>query len=451
VPPALASIGLALYGVGVVALLSTGRIDLRIAITFAAAPVVLAVAILRPEWILLGVVLIPPSVMTQVPAMQMVVVLGIVLFGFLLNGRVYVGLKTGIYPLVGIIALALFMKADVPDDAAIAADAMLKHLLYYCLLMLAAYQATANGRLQVDSFVDALLVGVLVAVVLQPFVSADTTFDQFTQTPYQGQFAYLAAMGFGVSYVRFSLSPPSERRGIDAFAMLVLFVAIVLGWTRIMWVAALAVFALVSRWTHRKAFWIALAVVLLIALTLPLVGERILPGGSANIANSDTLDRITTGRSALWQDLLGRGADAAPWGNGWGYIWSVTPVDIFGFEGAFTAGGNPFVFAHNDFIFLFVELGILGVALLALFWIQLFHKVRRVSRQGASSVLFDVRVLIPILVVGLLVQLFDNSFAIRPVAERLFIASGLILGRIAASERRSVSASSMALMSPGTR
>ena len=36
---------------------------------------------------------------------------------------------------------------------------LLSHLVYYTLLMLAAFQATANERLRVDSFVDALILG----------------------------------------------------------------------------------------------------------------------------------------------------------------------------------------------------------------------------------------------------------------------------------------------------
>jgi O-antigen ligase len=322
---------------------------------------------------------------------------------------------------------------------------MLKYLVYYTLLMLAAFQATANQRLGVDSFVDALVLGAVVTAVLQPFVHADATFESIARTPFQGQFAYIAAMAFGVSYVRYSLATAESRRRLDGLLSIGFLSATVLGWARIMWIAALFIFALVSRWTGKKAFWIASSLILVLALTVPLVGERILPIGSADITDSETIDRITTGRSVLWEDLWGRGAEALPWGNGWGYMWSLTPIELFGFEGAFTAGGNPFVYPHNDFLFVFLELGILGLGLLIGFWIQLLRKIRLVSRAHDEAARFGVRVLVPILIVGLLVQLFDNGFAIRPVAERFFLAAGLVLGLIFSWQR---SAAESVVISP---
>jgi len=327
------------------------------------------------------------------------------------------------------------MKADAPAEATAAADTLLKHLIYYTLLMLAAFQATANERLRVDSFVNALILGAVVMAILQPFVNADTTFESVAHTPFQGQFAYIAAMAFGVSHVRYSLATGGSRRALDGFVSVVFLGATVLGWARIMWIATLFIFALVSRWTGKKSFWIASSLILVIALTVPLVGERILPVGSGDITDTETIDRITSGRSVLWEDLWRRGAEALPWGNGWGYMWSLTPVDLFGFEGAFTAGDNPFVYPHNDFLFVFLELGILGLGLLIGFWIQLLRRIRLVSRAHDEAARFGVRVLVPIIVVGFLVQLFDNGFAIRPVAERFFLAAGLVFGLIFSWQR----------------
>ena len=190
---------------------------------------------------------------------------------------------------------------------------------------------------------------------------------------------------------------------------------------------------------------VASSLILVLALTVPLVGERILPGGPGDITDTETIDRITTGRSVLWEDLWRRGAEALPWGNGWGYMWSLTPIDLFGFEGAFTTGDNPFVYPHNDFLFVFLELGILGLGLLIGFWIQLLRRIRLVSRAHDEAARFGVRVLVPVLVVGLLVQLFDNGFAIRPVAERFFLAAGLVLGLIFSWQR---SAAESVVISP---
>ena len=179
---------------------------------------------------------------------------------------------------------------------------------------------------------------------------------------------------------------------------------------------------------------------LVLALTVPVVGEQLISGRSTDVSNSDALTEVTTGRNVLWEDLWGRGVVALPLGNGWGYMWSLTPTDIFGIENVFVTAGNPFIFAHNDFLFLFVELGLLGVGFLIVFWIQLIRRIRGLSRSGNEWTRYRVRVLLPVLVVMLIVQLFDNGFAIRFVAERFFIAAGLVFGMHSAEQakRRSV-------------
>ena len=141
-----------------------------------------------------------------------------------------------------------------------------------------------------------------------------------------------------------------------------------------------------------------------------------------------TLARVTTGRSELWRALLDRGADALPFGHGWGYTWSLTSTEIFGFEGRSARRETATSIPHNDFLFLFMELGILGFGLLVAFWLHLLRKIRLLSRSPSEQARYDVRVLVPVIIVMFFVQLFDNGFAIRFVAERFFIAAGLVFG-----------------------
>ncbi len=77
----------------------------------------------------------------------MVAITAAAIFGFLLQGPVRFGFKTGIYPLVTLIAMGAVMKADVSADAMEVADATLKLFLYYALLMLVAFHAIASGRI----------------------------------------------------------------------------------------------------------------------------------------------------------------------------------------------------------------------------------------------------------------------------------------------------------------
>jgi O-antigen ligase len=129
----------------------------------------------------------------------------------------------------------------------------------------------------------------------------------------------------------------------------------------------------------------------------------------------------------LWEELWKRGTDALPFGQGWGYIPTLSSNEIFGYE-AFSSGGIPFVFPHNDFLYLFVELGLVGLGLLIAYWFSFLRKVRLLSRSPSEPVRYGVRILVPVAIVMLLVQLFDNGFAIRFVAERSFIVMGLVFG-----------------------
>jgi O-antigen ligase len=294
--------------------------------------------------------------------------------------------------------------------------------------------------MRIDTFVNALLLGIVGTTILQPLLS-EQSFDAINQTPFRGQFAYLATMGFGVTFVRFSLRrfEGLSQSAFDVFLMVVFFCLTAIGFGRASWMAALSILALVSLWTSRKSFWIVSSLFLVVVLTVPVVGERVVPGGSGGISNV-TLTRVTAGRSDLWGELLERGAEELSLGHGWGYTWSLTSSALFGLEGQFGAEGDGYVFPHNDFLFLFVELGILGLGLLLAQWLLLVRQVRLLSHRRASEqARYDVRVLVPVMIVMFFVQLFDNGFAIRFVAERFFIVAGLIFGL---SHLRSVGRSS---------
>jgi O-antigen ligase len=420
----------ATYGIGVVALFVSGRVDVLQAGVLLGGPVVLALALLRPEWTILVLVALPASVTSPIPIRVLIVFMVAALFGFVLQGGLHLSSGTGIYPLVGIIALAFAMKAAVPAEATATADGILKSIIYFTLVMLVAFHAMANGRIRIDSFVNALLLGIVVSALLQPFLAEGTSFESINFSPFRGKFAYLAAMGFGVAYVRLSLNRSEGRRPsrLDAFLALAFLCLTFIGFSRAAWIATLWVFALVSRWTHSKMFWLVASLFLVIVFTVPLVAERIVSVPGADVGTPATLNQVTTGRSKLWANLWDRGVEALPMGQGWGYVWSLTPRDIFGVEGVFNAGGNPFVYPHNDFLFLFVELGIVGFGLLALFWLGLFQKVRHLTHSPRQPIRYSVMVLVPVLIVMLVVQMFDNGFAIGFVADKFFVAAGLVCG-----------------------
>jgi O-antigen ligase len=438
IPLILAAIAVTAYIIGVVALFASGRFFIVQAGVLLAIPAVMAVALLRPEWTLLLLLVVPPFVISVIPPMQLVAVLAATIFGCFLQGGVTLGPKTGIYPLLGIIAFAFVMQADVSDEAALIADGLLKTLVYYTLLMLASFFAVTNRRLSVDAFVSVCLVGLVVAAILEPFFGeAQGVWGGITQTPYRGKFAYLAAMGFGLAYMRLATSRSPPRARVDAFLAILFLGLAAIGFTRAAWIAVLWAFALASIWTGKKAFWIAASVAFAIVLTVPVVGERVLPGGVTDLTDPQTLDVVTTGRSDLWSELWARGSEALPFGRGWGYIPSLDSMDIFGFEGVFQAGEGTYVHPHNDFLYLFVDLGVVGTGLLVLFWLSLFLRFWSLSHSVSPESRADVRMVAPIIITMFVVQLFDNGFAIRFVATPFFIAAGLVAGLYILDRERS--------------
>jgi hypothetical protein len=425
----LAPVLLAIYVAGVVALFASGRLDLVRAGEILAVPVVGVAAVLRPEWVILILLAVPPAVLYPIPPRHATLIMVTALFGFLLQGRIRLGPETGIYPLVGIVALGIAFKANVPPAAAAAADGQLKFIVYYIALILVGFHTAAEGKMEVDRVVNALLVGLVAGSVLQAFATDYSGYTVITQTPFQGKFAYLAAMGFGITYVRLSLRRSAGRQPSagDSLLMWGFLCFTAIGFGRAAWTAALSIFALVSIWTGRKAFWIVSSLFLVLVFTVPVVGERVFPGGSLDTSDV-TLARVSTGRSELWGALLERGVEALPFGHGWGYTWSLTSTELFGIEGEFTTADSDSIFPHDDFLFLFLELGTLGFGLLVAFWLHLLRKIRLLSRSHDEQTRYDVRVLVPVIIVMFFVQLFDNGLAIRFVAERFFIAAGFVFG-----------------------
>jgi hypothetical protein len=425
-----------LYAVGIVALFASGRILLPQAGGLLAMPVVLAVAALRPEWLILLIVGLPPILISTVPPRQMTALLLVAVFGFLLQGHLRLGPKSGIYPLLGIILLALVMKADVSAEAGQTADATLKHLVYYAALMFVAFHSAAEARLPISAFVNALLIGVAAAAVLQPFLVSQGS-EGLTAAFVRTKFSYLAVIGFGVTYLRFTTDRAHGHRpsATDATLMVVFLALTAIGFGRAAWIAAVLIFALASAWTRRKAIWIVAPLLIVVVLTVPVVQERVVPGGVVDTSDV-TLARLTSGRSVLWGALYERGGEALPFGHGWGYTWSLTTLEVLGVEGGFGARAGGFAYPHNDFLFLFLELGFLGFGLLCLFWLDLWKNVRHLTRGRTEHLRHGAMLLAPIIIVMFLVQLFDNGFAIRFVAERFFTAAGLVFGLAYARRRQ---------------
>lgn len=249
--------------------------------------------------------------------------------------------------------------------------------------------------------VNALLAGIVGSVLLAPFVSL--TQVRFTASePFLTTFEYLFVMMFGLTYMRSSLRRSSGLAAlpIDKALMWISIPLIVFGLARTGWIAAMVIVAMASMWTRRKAVWVVVPLVALTVLTVPVFRERVLSSvDTGGGFGAEALSKLSTGRWPLWVYLWDRGSDALPAGNGFGFEWSLSSEEVFGFAGDFESESSVFIFPHDDFIYLFVELGIVGAVLLLIQWVQVLRATRYLSGRGRESFAqYGARVLTPVIV-----------------------------------------------------
>jgi hypothetical protein len=192
------------------------------------------------------------------------------------------------------------------------------------------------------------------------------------------------------------------------------------------WLSALIAVLFVSLWARKRRYWLVIVLALMVMLTVPVARERVVP-------NEQQAAGFTTGRWDLWTQLWGEIEPALPFGNGFGYTFTLTSEDLFGSGVAsFTPeGSDAFVYPHNDFLFWMVELGVLGLFGMALFWTQLLRALRLVSRSENASKSY-VQILSGVLIAGLVAQLVGSVFFFTALAALVFIVAGFVFGARAA-------------------
>lgn len=382
------------------------------------APLAISLVLLRPAWLLLGVLLLPPGVVGLARPRMLMLAAGLGLVGLLLrHGRIWLGPRTGAYPVLGLVVLAALHPAAVGAGPAEVAAGASKILLYYGALAAFAYNAVRLGELDLRRVGSALLAGAVLLIGLQ------TVFGGEQGLLLGRNSAYLAAMGLGVAAVRLATEP--RWRWVYGAAAVWLGGAIVAGPVRAALLAAVVTVVVTVVRLGRGRWLLAGVPLLLLPLAAVPVVQRIIPwaGGASDV----TLVEYTTGRWALWQ-LVWREVVTAPWwGHGWGWWWSRTPEDLFGFRNFVSAeASGDYLYAHNDVLFLLVELGVLGAIVWLAYWWQLGTAVRRAWRWRQAEVL----ALVGVVVVFLVVQLVDNGFAIRAVGERALLVGGTVLAAV---------------------
>jgi hypothetical protein len=335
---------------------------------------------------------------------------------------------------------SLVFSADVGAGAAFAGSNFLKQFSYYLLLGLLAYNLARLGDLRLGQLVAALLVGVLVTALIKLAIGgigpeSATEVDFASRLFFGKNYAYLTFVGFSICFAGFLLTSehPNKLARYRPWSLRLSIFFLVLTATSLVrgsWLLA-GLTVLVIAWvTRKRSYWLLIPLAAVVALSVPASSQRLTneqPGGTD----------ITTGRADLWTIVWEEHiVDALPWGNGFGYSFSLTPDRLVGFEWfQYERDTAEFVYLHSDLLFWLVEYGFLGLAALALFWSHVLHTCRQMYRHDNPYVRSSAILLTGIVIAMFMLTVFGNAIALRPLAERGFVAIGFLFGvRAAASE-----------------
>lgn len=402
-------------------------------------------AILRPRWALLGLIAFPPgvlSLLTSSTGMTVYVMLAITALGVaaVIFGRRRLGnpwLAGGYAWMLSLMTLS-YARGQVSN--AVGSKTLLVTLYSYAALYLLVINLAPEGREEREAFAERIQVAVLVSVLATGVIAIFqlgsgflSTFSVrlfpenagflFTRT----HFGYLMSLGFAVALPRWV--GVKRHRTVWAALGIASSMFVILSMTRGGWFSALVVLAIVALNSNRAALLIAVPVTGLLS-QLPAIKSRLtsdLAGGALLAIQSGAAG---SHRVLLWMVLLGVALQAPLMGHGFGYLSSLSAEAYFG-EAQFTTSVNQSLYAHNDALYLLLEIGLIGLVpyLVGLvgWWFGLVRVVRHHWRRGDSPVARIALTCLGVAIVTLVAQSVDNGFFMKAVFERFAVVAATLV------------------------
>jgi len=403
---------------------ATGRLGTTRAVVLLLLPVVAIGVAIRPAWVVLLLAAVPMAALQSVPGRALDLLLLTTLGGLLVVRRgVFVGWRSGFLGIGVLFAAASFHRIDLTGDTALVARGFLNYLAFYVLIGLVTYNATRIGDLQGTHLVNALLIGLTLSVTLE-----NTSLSRDLGIASAGRgVAYLAAVGFAICFARIIIRTEDGRyyhRRLHMLLAALFLIAMIPDLVRGAWLSALIAVFFVSLLARKRRYWLLILAALMAMLIVPVARERVVPN-QAQAAGGG----FTTGRSELWSRLWDRMESGLPLGNGFGYTLTLTSQDVFGPGSAnfSDSQSQSFIYPHNDFIFWMVELGLIGLLGMVLFYGQLVMAFRSVSRSTSGN-RFHAQILSGALITAFVTQLVTSTFFFPALADVFFIVGGFVFG-----------------------
>lgn len=185
-------------------------------------------------------------------------------------------------------------------------------------------------------------------------------------------FALFLMVALTLGVVAFMRTPDRRLRRYLAIGLLLGAACFFFTYARAAWGGLLGVAAMLAFLEYRRLLGFGLIAVILLAVAFPSVTSQV-TGRFADLSPTSTgySNNSLSWRTELWQRMLPYGYDKPVLGHGVGSFLPLTNVEIgvfdYRFQNATNSAANIEVYPHNDYLLLFVELGVLGVV----FWFGL--------------------------------------------------------------------------------
>ncbi|HWT92770.1 MAG TPA: O-antigen ligase family protein, partial [Solirubrobacteraceae bacterium] len=239
------------------------------------------------------------------------------------------------------------------------------------------------------------------------------------------------------------LRPGSTARKLVGVLLVLGLVCLMQTFARSAWGAFVLGLALVALLVHRSLILFSALTVVLMALAFPGVVEQVTGrfadlSGSSKAIQRNSLDW----RTELWDRMLPYAAERPVAGNGMGTFLPLTDREIgmfdFDFQTASSRATYIEVYPHNDYVYVGVELGALGLLLwtgtLAALGLNAWH-ARRIAGLRPYGVA------VAGIFAGLLVaSAFDNVKTYQAVLVAAFALAGALAGAAFGERRRAAEA-----------
>lgn len=270
--------------------------------------------------------------------------------------------------------------------------------IYQFFIFLLTYYASsifmhfgADKRKIFNIIIDAVFTSLLLTSVISYF-----QYFFFNMREYLGfvdnanHFGYLMATGFAISV---SSSTINKKTLLHRFLPLLFLGSTIISMSRGAYLSILLI--ILTYIFLKKKFIVPIA-----SLTILIIAFY-----SNDLIQSrfNQVD-ISSGRYALWEVILPKNIGEVLFGNGAGYMWSLNQFDISQY-GGFISDKNTYIYAHNDFLFLLIEIGITGSILWLVFLLNTFLNNRKTFCYNPSSDI--IFYLLCVLIVG---QNIDTIF-----------------------------------------